>query len=47
LIISGLIAEGTVLISFGAAPLFVPLVLLPLAVVTALGLTASRSKPST
>ena len=46
-IIAGSIAEGTVLISFGAAPLFVPLVLLPLVVVTALGLKASRSRPST
>ncbi len=44
-IAAGLIAEGTVLISFGAAPLFVPLVLLPLVGATVLGLTASRSKP--
>jgi hypothetical protein len=46
-IIAGTIAEGTVLISFGAAPIFVPLVLLPLIIVTALGLTASPSRPST
>lgn len=41
-IIAGLIAEGTVLVSFGAAPLFVPLVLLPLVVVTALAIRTSR-----
>lgn len=44
-IAAGLIAEGTVLISFGAAPLFVPLVLVPLVGATVLGLTASRSVP--
>jgi hypothetical protein len=46
-IIAGLVAEGTVLVSFGAAPLYVPLVLLPLLVVTALVVTISRSKSST
>jgi hypothetical protein len=46
-IIAGLVAEGTVLISFGAAPLYVPFVLLPLLVVTALVVTTSRSEPST
>ena len=44
-IAAGLAAEATVLISFGAAPLFVPLVLVPLVGATILGLTASRSKP--
>lgn len=41
-IAAGLIAEGTGLISFGAAPLFVPFVLVPLVGATVLGLTASR-----
>lgn len=45
-IIAGLIAEGTVLASFGAAPLFVPLVLLPLVVVTVLGVRSSRPQSS-
>jgi len=45
-IIAGLIAEGTVLVSFGAAPLFVPLVLLPLVVVTVLGVRSSRPRSS-
>ncbi|MDQ6873321.1 MAG: hypothetical protein M3037_15160, partial [Gemmatimonadota bacterium] len=34
-IVAGLVAESTVLVSFGAAPLYVPFVLLPLLVVTA------------
>jgi len=40
-IAAGLIAEGTVLISFGAAPLFVPLVLVPMVLATVLGVRAS------
>ena len=40
-LVGGLVAEGTVLISFGAAPLFVPLVLLPQIVATALALASS------
>jgi hypothetical protein len=46
-IVAGLVAEGTVLVSFGAAPLYVPFVLLPLLVVTAVLMTTSRSGPST
>lgn len=41
-IVAGLVAECTVLISFGAAPFFLPVVLLPLLVVTAFGLAAAR-----
>lgn len=46
-IVAGLVAEGTVLVSFGAAPLFVPFVLLPLLAVTAVLITTSGSGPST
>ncbi len=42
-ITAGLVAECTVLISFGAAPFFVPFVLLPLLIVTALGVAATRA----
>ena len=42
LIVAGLAAECSVLISFGAAPFFVPLVLLPLIIVTVLGIRATR-----
>ena len=41
LIIAGLVLECTVLISFGAAPYFVPTVLLPLAITTAIALKRS------
>jgi len=40
LIILALVLEGTVLISFGAAPFFAPFVLLPLVISTALALSA-------
>src|SRR5687767_2344411 len=40
LIILALVLEATVLISFGAAPFFVPFVLLPLVISTALALSA-------
>jgi hypothetical protein len=42
-IVAGIIAECTVLISFGAAPFFLPFVLLPLLVVTALSVVATRA----
>lgn len=42
-IVAGLVAECTVLISFGAAPFFLPVVLLPLLIVTAFGVAAARS----
>lgn len=45
-ILAGLVAECTVLISFGAAPFFVPVVLLPLFIVTAFGLGAARNPPA-
>ena len=41
LVVIGLVLESTVLISFGAAPLFVPLVLLPLAITTTIALRRS------
>ena len=41
LVVAGLILECTVLISFGAAPFFVPLVLLPLAITTTIALKRS------
>lgn len=41
LVIAGLLLECTVLISFGAAPLFVPFVLLPLAITTTIALKRS------
>jgi hypothetical protein len=41
LVVAGLILECTVLISFGAAPFFVPLVLLPLAITTTVALKRS------
>ena len=41
LVVAGLILECTVLISFGAAPLFVPTVLLPLAITTTIALKRS------
>ena len=41
LVIAGLVLECTVLISFGAAPFFVPTVLLPLAIATAIALKRS------
>jgi len=41
LVVAGLLLECTVLISFGAAPFFVPLVLLPLAVTTTVALRRS------
>ena len=40
-VIAGLVLECTVLISFGAAPFFVPLVLLPLAITTTIALRRS------
>jgi hypothetical protein len=46
-IVAGLVAEGTVVVSFGAAPLYVPFVLLPLTVVTAVLMTTPPSGPST
>jgi hypothetical protein len=42
LVVLGLVLECTVLISLGAAPFFVPLVLLPLAVTTTYALGHSR-----
>lgn len=42
-IVGGLVAEFTVLISFGAAPFFVPVVLLPLLIVTAFGVATART----
>ncbi len=41
LVVAGLFLECTVLISFGAAPFFVPLVLLPLAITTTIALKRS------
>ena len=41
LVVTGLFLECTVLISFGAAPFFVPLVLLPLAITTTVALKRS------
>ena len=41
LVVAGLLLESTVLISFGAAPFFVPLVLLPLAITTTIALKRS------
>ena len=41
LVIAGLLLECTVLVSFGAAPLFVPLVLLPLVITTTVALKRS------
>ena len=41
LVVTGLLLESTVLISFGAAPFFVPLVLLPLAITTTVALKRS------
>lgn len=41
-IVAGIVAECTVLISFGAAPFFVPFVLVPLVIATALGVAATR-----
>ena len=41
LVVAGLVLECTVLISFGAAPFFVPLVLLPLAITTTIALKRS------
>ncbi len=41
LVVAGLLLECTVLISFGAAPFFVPLVLLPLAITTTIALRHS------
>jgi len=47
LIILALVLEASVLISFGAAPFFVPLVLLPLVVSTGLALSARMDQRST
>ena len=44
LIVFALLLEGTVLISFGAAPFFAPFVLLPLLITTTIAL---RSRPAT
>ncbi len=41
LVIAGVLLECTVLISFGAAPFFVPFVLLPLAITTTIALKRS------
>ena len=41
LVVAGLVLECTVLISFGAAPFFVPTVLLPLAITTSFALKRS------
>ena len=41
LVVAGLVLECTVLISFGAAPFFVPTVVLPLAITTAIALKRS------
>ena len=41
LVVAGVLLECTVLISFGAAPLFVPTVLLPLAITTVIALKRS------
>lgn len=42
LIFLGLVLESTVLISFGAAPMFAPFVLLPLVIAVVLAFTAPR-----
>jgi hypothetical protein len=42
LMVSGLVLEATVLISFGAAPFFVPFVFLPLLIATVLAFATSR-----
>jgi uncharacterized membrane protein YoaK (UPF0700 family) len=42
LVLLGVLLECTVLISFGAAPIFVPFVLLPLLITTAVALTRPR-----
>ena len=42
LVLLGVLLECTVLISFGAAPIFVPFVLLPLLITTAVALTRRR-----
>ena len=47
LIIIALVLEATVLISFGAAPLFAPFVLLPLVISSALALSARVDRRST
>lgn len=47
LIILALVLEASVLISFGAAPFFVPFVLLPLVISTALALSARVDQRST
>jgi hypothetical protein len=47
LIVAALLLEMTVLISFGAAPFFAPFVLLPLAISTALALSARVDQRST
>jgi hypothetical protein len=41
LVVAGLLLESTVLSSFGAAPYFVPLVVLPLAITTTIALRRS------
>jgi hypothetical protein len=41
LVVAGLLLEATVLISFGAAPMFAPTVLLPLVVTTTIALRRS------
>ncbi len=41
LVVAGLLLECTVLVSFGAAPFFVPIVLLPLAITTTIALARS------
>jgi hypothetical protein len=40
-VVAGILLEATALISFGAAPFFVPFVLLPLMITTAVALTRS------
>jgi uncharacterized membrane protein YoaK (UPF0700 family) len=47
LVILALVLEASVLISFGAAPFFVPFVLLPLVISTALALSARVDQRST
>ena len=41
LVALGMVLASTVLVSFGAAPIFVPTVLLPLAITTTIALTRS------
>lgn len=43
-VLAGVLLEATVLISFGAAPIFVPLVLLPTTIAVVLTLRAWRSR---